>query len=814
MKKIFTLIFLVIIFSDVINAQWSNNAAVNNAICTLGGEQAIPKIATCSNGDSYIGYFSNETGNYNIRLQRLDSQGNELWAGNGILISDNTSDSWLTDWDMAADNHDNFIMTWQDIRNGTNNAYAYLVSPEGTLLWGDNGIALSNNSSFNASPKVVCTAAGNAVFAWSSDNVIILQKINTAGEKQWGPNGITLGTANRLIWPQMLPVGEDDIILKYFEDSGPINAPTRHVLAQRYNSAGTPVWASPTVVSDAGGISAWTQIFPFINDGNDGFYIAWHDDRDFNTLASVWVHHINADGVAQYADNGVEATSNSSYNHFYPHLACPSGSTDLYVYWNEMNSLQTLRGLYGQKISSAGAVQWGSGGKMLIPMSSTNIYPLAARNTSSDDMIVFYEESATGVSGSLKAMRIATDGSFVWPGNSATISSVASSKVHTVINEFQNNQWIISWEDDRSGTSDIYAQNMLPDGTLGASSPEYGNIQGQVTLNGGGGDVTQVVVTAGSQTTNPDAAGNYEISVLVGTYNVTASLEGYLTGTVPNVIVIEGETTPNIDFLLEPVATTGFIEGVVTLTGGVAEVSQATITAGSFSAHPNADGTYALEVDAGSYTVIASHPYTDSQEIENVLVEAGMVTPAIDFELNVIRANLVCKAIDQFGGIVNGAEISVTGPEGTYTGTMTEDSLVFVNVPYGIYEGAATISGSDPVYSDTIVGADNHHLIFNFILGASNNPEVNTLVSVSPNPTTAESKIVIETPQAINLTLELFDAAGISSGKREFGLIEKGIYEWPLMILTNRNSLAQGIYLLKIRINNSFITRKLIIQNH
>jgi hypothetical protein len=191
---------LVVILVISARGQWSDNPAINNAIALLTGEQAIPKIATCPNGDTYIGFFSNETGNYNVKLQRLDSQGNPLWADNGILISSHSSMTWLTDWDMAADISNHCILTWQDIRNGNNNTYAYRISPEGNFVWGADGIALSNNSAFNAAPKVVTTPAGNAVFAWTSDNVIIMQKISPAGAKQWGDNGITLSSANTMNW--------------------------------------------------------------------------------------------------------------------------------------------------------------------------------------------------------------------------------------------------------------------------------------------------------------------------------------------------------------------------------------------------------------------------------------------------------------------------------------------------------------------------------------------------------------------------------------------------------------------------------------
>ena len=254
MKSIRTLLTIVGIslvllpFTSV--AQWSTNAAVNNQICGLSGEQAIPKIATCANGDTYIGYFSNEGGNYDVRLQRLDAQGYLLWAINGILISNNPQNTWLTDWDMTCDNANHCILAFNDIRSsGNTNVVAYRISPSGTFVWGANGIQLSNTTAFNAAPKVVATTAGNIVVAWQADNVIIMQKITPAGSLLWGPAGITLTSANRLTWPQLLPVGTDEVIMKYFDDSGPINAPTRHVFAQRYNASGTAVWSSPAAIS-------------------------------------------------------------------------------------------------------------------------------------------------------------------------------------------------------------------------------------------------------------------------------------------------------------------------------------------------------------------------------------------------------------------------------------------------------------------------------------------------------------------------------------------------------------------------------------
>jgi hypothetical protein len=75
MKKQSFFAFFSLLFPLIALGQWSTDPAVNNPINTLSGEQAIPKIATCPNGDTYIASFSCENGNYNVRMQRLNAQG-------------------------------------------------------------------------------------------------------------------------------------------------------------------------------------------------------------------------------------------------------------------------------------------------------------------------------------------------------------------------------------------------------------------------------------------------------------------------------------------------------------------------------------------------------------------------------------------------------------------------------------------------------------------------------------------------------------------------------------------------------------------
>lgn len=547
MKKSFYFILLVLI-PLLIKAQWSNNPAENLQLTDLPGEDVISKTAICPNGDVYVGYFSSTSGSYNVYLQRLDHQGNVLWDQNGILISDHPSMSWLTDWDMTADHENHAIMTWMDIRNGgNNNIVAYRISPEGEFVWGEDGLSLSNSMAFDAAPKVAVTASNNAVIAWQSESVIIRHKISPEGSLLWGNDGITLSGLNKFTWPQLMPVGDDDVIMKYFEDSGPPNAPTRHVFAQRYTSDGSAVWAQPAVITDQGGISAWTQIFPMISDGNEGFYISWHEDRAFTNLYKAYVQHIDINGNAMFEENGQIVSLNTSMNHFYPKLAKPENDAHIYVLWNEVNADQDQWGIYGQKVSTAGDLKWGDNGKVLLPVGSTALLPQRGLQHG-EDIILIYETYLDAVNTSLNAMRLDTNGDFVWENETVFISSVPSEKIHLDVSNWHQNQWVMSWEDNRGGNPDVYIQNLLPSGELGPAAAN-GTLSGTISLINGTTDLSLTEISIGESSTFADVDGNYSISVPAGIYDVTAVNPYAEIALEEGVEISENETT-TLDFEL------------------------------------------------------------------------------------------------------------------------------------------------------------------------------------------------------------------------------------------------------------------------
>ena len=111
------------------------------------------------------------------------------------------------------------------------------------------------------------------------------------------------------------------------------------------------------------------------------------------------------------------------------------------------------------------------------------------------------------------------------------------------------NSWTVNLEDGTQLDEGQGGPNGTYDFSFTLEGPATGAVEGLVSLSSTG-DVTYVQVSAGGIITNPDVDGNYILTLPVGTYDVTASLEGYDTETIEDVVVTEDNATTGIDFNL------------------------------------------------------------------------------------------------------------------------------------------------------------------------------------------------------------------------------------------------------------------------
>jgi hypothetical protein len=478
-------------------AQWPTDPAANMIICDRAGEQLLAKVAATSDGGCYVSWHDHASGNYDIYMQRLNSAGETQWDENGILISDQPQETWITDYDLIADLDDYAVVVFNDIRNGSDrDIYAYRISPDGDFAWGTDGVTISDNDGFEPDPRAVATSEGNVVIAWPEDNMAHLRKITPSGDDFWeGPSTVTL-TFDYSVWSvRLAPAEEDGFILQVQIATGPNFWDPSHLYMHKFNVMGEDLWAPDGVgVMTTGGIAPYMRM-DILEDGAGGAYSFWYDTRDM--VHHAYVQHVDGDGNALWTQDGVLVSTTGGEMQMYPALARIPSTEDVIVFYRITDLNQTVAGIGGQKLNSAGARQWEDTGITYVPTGSQDRFNVMAL-PQEDGAMVLYKELPEGVVNSIvQAIKVDASGTEVWDPSPVTMVSTLSEKGTVTADESPGGQVIATWDDDRvDPDGDIYLQNINPDGSFGPSSDcDYGG--GDCNHNGISLELADVVAMIG-----------------------------------------------------------------------------------------------------------------------------------------------------------------------------------------------------------------------------------------------------------------------------------------------------------------------------
>lgn len=472
MKTLFLLTIALLINTSF--AQWSTDPNTNLKICDVAGEQALAKIAMTSDGGCYISWFDTRSGSYNVYLQRLDALGYKQWAADGLLISNNPQDTWITDYDLICDQNDNAVIVFSDIRSGgLLKPFAYMISPTGNFLWGANGVDISTGDNFQPSPVVTETSDGNFVFAWiSSDGSqkIALQKLSATGQKLWGTTPILIQSGTEdYSYPAVVKSDNDQVILVHTVQTGGF-PPQVRIRAHKLDLNGQLVWGSTGVMIQDNGQMAFFQVPEVESDGNNGALIAWYDGRAMNNLSSSFIQHISSAGNLYFPANGAEGSLAAQRNKFSPQVAYNSATQETYLFWIETEPNQNQNGICGQKFSPSGNRIWGNTGMVFVPLSAPNTKSISdlSSHIGNNQIYIFYLDSqASGLNSMTMGFACDTTGGFIWSGNFVTLSNATQEKLQmeTAMDVYKNCKLV--WGDKRFDASGIYAQDINPSGQLG-----------------------------------------------------------------------------------------------------------------------------------------------------------------------------------------------------------------------------------------------------------------------------------------------------------------------------------------------------------
>ena len=426
-------------------------------ICTAINTQKDAQI--CSDGDGGAIIIWNDDRGWSIYAQRVNSTGDVQWTTNGIVVSTSIDD--FDKIQICSDGAGGAIITWGDGPWYSRNICTERVDENGTVLWGSgSGIYICSAVDYQGDPQICSDGAGGAIITWydsRGEGSIYAQRVDASGSIMWTANGVPLSpTSNLEVDPQICSDGTGGAIITWEDNRVDENG---DIYAQRINSTGVVQWTADGVpictVSDF--YSLYIPDPQICSDGAGGAIITWKDNRDDSTT-TIYVQKVNAAGNIQWTFNGKALCSIQRYNYTTSPQICSDGSGGAFVVWihNEHGAFT----VYVERIDSNGVVQWGNNGKII----GDGRAPQICSNGAGGAIMTWSKELSNDVY-DIYAQCINSSMTDLWTVGGEPVCTASKNQWISQICSDGSGGAIITWEDHRNPSEDIYAfliQSALP----------------------------------------------------------------------------------------------------------------------------------------------------------------------------------------------------------------------------------------------------------------------------------------------------------------------------------------------------------------
>ena len=393
---------------------------------------------------------------------------------------------------ICSDGAGGAIIVWEDERADTGDIYAQRINSAGNVSWTPDGIAICTATDEQLTPRICSDGVGGAIITWADernelDYDIYAQRIDSSGNVQWTPNGTVICTVSEDQWATIISDGTEGAIITWYSKN-PLGPTGNNIYSQRVNSSGIIQW--PT-----NGVAICTGIDvlepKMCSDGNGGAFVTWTDFRlspDYHVYAQL----INGSGITEWMDNGT--TMCTASDNQIEQVIYDDGTGGAIITWVDGRNL--YNDIYAQRVDSTGALTWGNGGIAVCNSPYADSTPNICSDGNSG-AIITWEDSRSLVGFDIYAQRVDSNGNVLWTVDGVAISTANDHQVKPQICGDGANGAIITWEDKRSGIySDIYAQRINSSGDTewignGVAICTSDNIQNapQITSDGSSGAI-------------------------------------------------------------------------------------------------------------------------------------------------------------------------------------------------------------------------------------------------------------------------------------------------------------------------------------
>jgi hypothetical protein len=428
----------------------------NNGLEIVNGSglvaQQKPKIKRVGKEEYLIVWEDSRNGYSNIYAQKINNKGILLWRQDGIRVCSAGGDQYGPE--LISDGTGGIIIVWEDNRASATCVYGQRLDASGNKLWNEGGIRICQYEGTALNPKLASDSKNGAIIVWQgarqNENhyIIYAQRIDENGIILWQPDGVSVkNTQGSQMDPQIVPDEEEGAVITWTEYGE--NAVTPDIFAQKLNGNGNLIWASEGVaICRAPG----TQKRPVIA-ANDGTIIAWEDNGRGNY--DIYAQKVGKDGSISWLTDGMPVCS-TPMSQMDPKLVLNSDEGATFV-WNDYRN--TGWDIYAQRLDASGDQMWERNGIAVCEAPGTQYSPQMVKSSGTSAIIV-WEDYRSDKKYDLFAQKISGSGKSIWEKDGIPICMTNGGSRNPQLADDGKGGAVIVWADYRSGSSDIYAQRI------------------------------------------------------------------------------------------------------------------------------------------------------------------------------------------------------------------------------------------------------------------------------------------------------------------------------------------------------------------
>lgn len=374
-----------------------------------------------------------------------------------------------TDMPAIAFDGTNFLVVWEDTRDGSFDIYGARVSGEGVVL-DSSGIAISTAARWDERHPVVGFDGTQYFVVWAdmrggSYYDIYGARVSTGGEVI-ETTGVSISTAASDQCLPALAFDGTNYLVVWQDDRN-----------DRYSWDAYGARVSPDgLVLDPDGIpicrAADIQLYPSIAFGGTNYLVVWEDRRSGSTWdiygarVSVGGSTLDPDGLA------ISAAANEQYR-----AAVASDGTDYFVVWADGRSGTSLD-IYGSRVSAGGVVADSEG--ICVSTASGSQAPPALAYDGTNYLAVWYDtrNGDPDPMCQVYGARVGMDGVLLDPNGIAISTAASSGSYCPPAVAFGGISYLVAWGDEGSGST----RGTLVD--VEGSVPDPGGLAISIAANG------------------------------------------------------------------------------------------------------------------------------------------------------------------------------------------------------------------------------------------------------------------------------------------------------------------------------------------